>query len=78
MTLAAILTALGGALIGALIFLAKRLGKVDAAIDKFEDEEKRRKESENAGAKERNATDGLDDASIRERLRKRKDVWYRM
>lgn len=74
----AALTAIAAALIGAVAWALREMGKADAAVDRWEELERRRKAGEDAAAKERKDTDGLDDDAIRDRLRKRDDDWTRM
>ena len=69
------ITAILAALVGVLGWLLriawKSEAKTDAALDNFTDQERKRQDAQQAAAKERAETDGLDDSDIRERLRAR-------
>lgn len=70
-----ILAALVAGLFWFILRVVRQNAKTDAAYDNFIEQDQKRRDAENAGAKERKETADSDDAAIRERLRKRSDKW---
>ena len=70
-----ILTALVAGLFWFIIRVVRQNAKTDAAYDNFIQQDQKRRDAENAGAKERKETADSNDAAIRDRLRKRSSKW---